>query len=36
MYVTLAEDAANADGTKPNAEQRGNHMLLAFGGLNRA
>ena len=33
MYVTLAEDAANADGTKPNAEQRGNHMLLAFGRL---
>jgi putative ABC transport system permease protein len=33
MYVTSAEDAANADGTKPNTEQRGNHMLLAFGRL---
>jgi predicted permease len=33
MYVTLADDAANADGTKPNTEQRGNHMLLAFGRL---
>jgi putative ABC transport system permease protein len=33
MYVTLAEDAANADGTKPNTEQRGNHLLLAFGRL---
>src|SRR4029079_11073807 len=33
MYVTIAEDAANADGTKPNTEQRGNHMLLAFGRL---
>ena len=33
MYVTFAEDAANADGTKPNTEQRGNHLLLAFGRL---
>src|SRR5215469_16078152 len=33
MYVTLAEDAANADGSKPNTEQRGNHMLFAFGRL---
>jgi predicted permease len=33
MYVTLADDAANADGTKPSTEQRGNHMLLAFGRL---
>ena len=33
MYVTFAEDAATADGTKPNTEQRGNHMLLAFGRL---
>ena len=33
MYLTLAEDAANADGTKPSTEQRGNHMLLAFGRL---
>ena len=33
MYVTSAEDAATADGTKPNTEQRGNHMLLAFGRL---
>src|SRR5499427_6098431 len=36
MYVTIAEDAANADGTKPNTEQRGNHMLLAFGRLKPA
>ena len=33
MYLTFAEDAANADGTKPSTEQRGNHMLLAFGRL---
>jgi putative ABC transport system permease protein len=33
MYITLADDAANADGTKPSTEQRGNHMLLAFGRL---
>jgi putative ABC transport system permease protein len=33
MYVTIADDAANADGTKPSTEQRGNHMLLAFGRL---
>jgi len=33
MYVTIADDAANADGTKPNTEQRGNHMLLGFGRL---
>src|SRR2546423_15247552 len=33
MYGTSGEDAANADGTKPNPEQRGNHMLLAFGRL---
>ena len=33
MYVTLADDAANADGSKPSTEQRGNHMLLAFGRL---
>ena len=33
MYVTIAEDAANADGTKPNTEQRGNHLLLGFGRL---
>jgi predicted permease len=35
MYVTLADDAANADGTKPSTEQRGNHMLLAFGRLKQ-
>src|SRR5205814_923230 len=33
MYVTFAEDAANADGTKPSTEQRGNHMLLGVGRL---
>ena len=33
MYVTIADDAANADGTKPSTEQRGNHMLLALGRL---
>jgi putative ABC transport system permease protein len=33
MYVTFSEDAATADGSKPNTEQRGNHMLLAFGRL---
>src|SRR4051812_36151967 len=33
MYVTISEDAANADGTKPSTEQRGNHMLLGIGRL---
>ncbi|HEY3660275.1 MAG TPA: ABC transporter permease, partial [Candidatus Udaeobacter sp.] len=33
MYVTISEDAANADGTKPSTEQRGNHMLLGVGRL---
>ncbi|HZS18945.1 MAG TPA: ABC transporter permease [Candidatus Udaeobacter sp.] len=35
LYVTLAADAANADGTKPVTEQRGNHMLLGFGRLKQ-
>src|SRR4029450_2032611 len=33
MYVTIADDAANADGTKPSTKQRGNHMLLGVGRL---
>ncbi len=27
FYITIAEDAANADGSKPVTQQRGNHML---------
>jgi putative ABC transport system permease protein len=26
-YITIAEDAANADGSRPQTEQRGNHSL---------
>ena len=33
LYVTFAEDAANADGSKPQTEQRGNHSLEGVGRL---
>jgi putative ABC transport system permease protein len=33
MYVTFAEDASNADGSKPQTEQRGSHSLLGCGRL---
>ena len=33
FYVTIAEDAANADGSKPNTEQRGAHSLEAVARL---
>jgi putative ABC transport system permease protein len=33
FYVTTAEDAASADGSKPQAEQRGNHSLECIGRL---
>ncbi len=28
FYVTFAEDAANADGSRPQTEQRGNHSQM--------
>jgi putative ABC transport system permease protein len=33
FYVTIAEDAANPDGSKPQTEQRGNHSLESIGRL---
>ncbi len=33
FYVTIAEDAANPDGSKPQTEQRGNHSLDSIGRL---
>jgi predicted permease len=30
FYVTIAEDAANPDGSKPQTQQRGNHSLEAI------
>ncbi|MDQ2867493.1 MAG: ABC transporter permease [Verrucomicrobiota bacterium] len=33
FYTTIAEDAANTDGSKPATEQRGNHRLHAIGRL---
>ncbi|MEP6821889.1 MAG: ABC transporter permease [Chthoniobacterales bacterium] len=33
FYVTIAEDAANPDGSKPQTEQRGNHSLEAIARL---
>ena len=33
FYVTIAEDASTADGSKPNTEQRGNHSLEAIARL---
>jgi putative ABC transport system permease protein len=33
LYVTFAEDAANADGSKPQTEQRGSHSLEGVGRL---
>ena len=36
FYVTIAEDAANPDGIKPNTEQRGAHSLEAVARLSPA
>jgi predicted permease len=33
FYVTIAEDASNPDGSKPQTEQRGNHSLESIGRL---
>ena len=33
FYVTIAEDAANPDGSKPQTQQRGSHSLEAIGRL---
>ena len=33
LYVTIALDASNPDGSKPQTEQRGNHSLLAVARL---
>jgi len=33
LYVTIAEDALNPDGTKPQTEQRGSHSLQAVARL---
>lgn len=33
FYVTIAEDAATSDGSKPSTEQRGNHSLEAIARL---
>jgi predicted permease len=33
FYVTIAEDATNPDGSKPQTEQRGNHSLEAIARL---
>lgn len=33
FYVTIAEDAANPDGSKPQTEQRGSHSLQAIARL---
>ena len=33
FYVTIADDAANADGTKPSTEQRGSHSLQGIARL---
>ncbi|MEY2562838.1 MAG: hypothetical protein QOH88_1031 [Verrucomicrobiota bacterium] len=33
LYVTIAEDASNPDGSKPQTEQRGNHSLQAVARL---
>jgi putative ABC transport system permease protein len=33
FYVTIAEDAVNPDGSKPQTEQRGNHSLDSIGRL---
>jgi putative ABC transport system permease protein len=33
LYVTIAEDAVNPDGSKPQTEQRGNHSLESIGRL---
>jgi putative ABC transport system permease protein len=33
LYVTIAEDASNADGSKPPTQQRGNHSLEGIGRL---
>ena len=33
FYVTIAEDASTADGTKPQTEERGNHTLEAVARL---
>jgi putative ABC transport system permease protein len=33
FYVTIAEDAANPDGSKPQTEQRGSHSLLGIARL---
>jgi len=33
LYVTIAEEASNADGSKPSTEQRGNHSLQGVGRL---
>jgi predicted permease len=33
LYVTIADDASNADGTKPATEQRGAHSLQGVGRL---
>ena len=30
FYVTIAEDAANPDGSKPQTQQRGSHSLEAI------
>ena len=33
FYVTIAEDAANPDGSKPQTKQRGSHSLEAMARL---
>ncbi|HEX8280436.1 MAG TPA: ABC transporter permease [Chthoniobacterales bacterium] len=35
FYVTIAEDAVNADGSSPQTEQRGNHSLECLGRLKQ-
>jgi putative ABC transport system permease protein len=33
LYVTIADDASSADGSKPSTEQRGNHSMRAIARL---